>query len=160
MAYNIDDKIKNQKVKYTDLGIEKEDNLLNLLTNKYNLIYFYPKDLTTGCTIQAENLTENFELLKEKQINIIGVSIDSCDKHKKFTEKLNIPFILISDEEKSLVENFGVWQEKSMYGKKYFGTKRTSFIINNTGKILSIIDKPKPKEHSKQILEEIEKLKK
>ena len=158
MTYNINDKIKNQDVKYTILGIEKNDSLTNLLTNKYNIIYFYPKDLTPGCSLQAENLTENFDILKEQNVGIIGVSIDSCKRHQKFTEKFNIPFILISDEEKTIVEDFGVWIEKSMYGKKYMGTKRTSFIVDKKGKILSIIDKPKTKEHAEQILKEIKKL--
>ena len=158
MTYNLNDKIKNQKVKYTILGEEKENNLLDLLTNKYNLIYFYPKDLTPGCSLQAENLTENFEHLKKQDIGIIGVSIDSCKRHQKFTEKYNIPFILISDEEKTIVEDFGVWIEKSMYGKKYMGTKRTSFIVDKKGKVLAIIDKPKTKEHAEQILKEIKKL--
>jgi peroxiredoxin Q/BCP len=133
-------------------------SFLDKMEEKYLVLYFYPKDLTPGCSSQAENLSLNYENLKENGIEIIGVSIDDINKHKKFIEKYNIPFILISDIDKKLVEYFGVWVEKNMYGKKYMGTKRTSFIFHKSGELIKIIDKVKVKEHSNQILKEIDKL--
>ena len=116
------------------------------------VIYFYPRDMTPGCTTQACNLTENFEYLTSKGIKVVGVSPDSEAKHLKFIDKYNIAFDLLADEDKSVHEAFGVWGEKKFMGKIYDGTHRTTFLIDEKGVIVEIISKPKVKEHSAEVL--------
>lgn len=117
-------------------------------------LYFYPKDMTSGCTAQACNLRDNYKALEDAGIQVIGVSVDSPDSHIKFTEKNNLPFPLISDEDHRLVEQFGVWGEKKMYGRTYMGTLRTTFVIGPDGKIERIITpkEVKTKDHAAQLL--------
>ena len=116
------------------------------------VLYFYPRDNTPGCTAQACNLKDNFNELSRKGYKIIGVSSDSIKSHKKFEEKYLLPFDLISDEDKAIHKSYGTWIEKSMYGRKYMGTARWTFIIDENGIINNIIEKVKTKEHSSQIL--------
>ena len=116
------------------------------------ILYFYPRDNTPGCTAQACNLKDNFIDLSKKNFKVIGISSDSVKSHKKFEEKFNIPFDLIADEDKSIHKKYGTWVEKSMYGRKYMGTARWTFIIDEKGIIINIIDKVKTKDHSNQIL--------
>ena len=116
-------------------------------------LYFYPQDDTTTCTTEACNLRDNFAILKSKGITIIGVSPDTEKKHKKFETKYDLPFTLLADTEMKILNAYGVWAEKSMYGRTYMGTLRTTFLINEKGKIDHIIEKVKSKEHSLQILE-------
>ena len=118
------------------------------------VLYFYPRDNTPGCTAQACNLKDNFSELSSKGYKIIGVSSDSIKSHKKFEEKYTIPFDLISDEDKAIHKSYGTWIEKSMYGRKYMGTARWTFIIDENGIINNIIEKVKTKEHTDQILSE------
>tara|TARA_B100001250_G_scaffold346799_1_gene316793 strand:- start:1467 stop:1919 length:453 start_codon:yes stop_codon:yes gene_type:complete len=118
------------------------------------VLYFYPRDNTPGCTAQACNLKDNFNELSRKGYKIIGVSSDSIKSHKKFEEKYSLPFDLISDEVKAIHKSYGTWIEKSMYGRKYMGTARWTFIINENGIINNIIEKVKTKEHTNQILGE------
>lgn len=132
-------------------GEEKEISLSDFKGKKV-VLYFYPKDLTPGCTVQAENLRDNISEFEKLGVTVIGVSIDPIESHKKFAEKKELPFILLSDVDKKIVESYGVWVEKNMYGKKYMGTARTTFIIDEEGKISHIIKKPKVKEHSEEIL--------
>ncbi|MCK9164021.1 MAG: thioredoxin-dependent thiol peroxidase [Bacteroidales bacterium] len=117
-------------------------------------LYFYPKDNTPGCTAQACSLRDGYSDLLKAGYEVIGVSIDSQKSHTKFKEKNNLPFTIIADEDKSLVEKFGVWGEKKLYGKTYMGTFRTTFIINENGIIEKIISpkEVKTKDHSNQIL--------
>ena len=115
------------------------------------VIYFYPKDNTPGCTAQACNLNENLEALQAKGFQVVGVSIDSNASHTKFKAKYNLAFPLLSDPEHQLAEAFGVWVEKSMYGKQYMGVARTTFIIDENGIITDIIEKVDTKNHSSQI---------
>ena len=118
------------------------------------ILYFYPKDSTSGCTAQACNLRDNYSELRKAGYEVIGVSVDNEKSHQKFIEKNNLPFPLIADTDKKLVEQFGVWGEKSMYGRKYMGTFRTTFIINEEGVIERIITpkEVKTKDHAAQIL--------
>ncbi|CAN5551528.1 thioredoxin-dependent thiol peroxidase [soil metagenome] len=116
------------------------------------ILYFYPKDNTPGCTAQACNLRDNFPVFQEQGYIIIGVSSDTAESHKKFIQKQNLPFILIADTDKKVHELYGVWQEKSMYGKKYMGTVRTTFVIDENGIIENIIEKVDTKDHTSQIL--------
>ena len=118
------------------------------------VLYFYPRDNTPGCTAQACNLKDNFNELSRKGYKIIVVSSDSIKSHKKFEEKYSLPFDLISDEDKAIHKSYGTWIEKSMYCRKYMGTARWTFIINENGIINNIIEKVKTKEHTNQILGE------
>jgi thioredoxin-dependent peroxiredoxin len=122
---------------------------------KKTILYFYPKDNTPGCTAEACSLRDNYELLKSKGFEVIGVSPDSEKSHKSFTDKFTLPFKLIADTEKEILQAFGVWGEKKMYGKSYLGVLRKTFIISEKGIIEKIIDKVDTKEHAKQILEEM-----
>ena len=117
------------------------------------VLYFYPQDDTPTCTVQACNLRDNFGLLRNKGFAVIGVSPDEVVKHKKFETKHELPFTLIADPELNVIEKYGVWGEKSMYGKKYMGLLRTTFLIDKNGVIQKIFHKPKSKEHAKEILE-------
>ena len=121
---------------------------------KVVVLYFYPKDNTPGCTAEACNLRDNYDSLQEAGYAVIGVSVDSEKSHQKFIEKNALPFPLIADTDKKLVEQFGVWGEKSMCGRKYMGTFRTTFIINEEGVIERVITPKeiKTKEHASQIL--------
>ena len=118
------------------------------------VLYFYPKDMTSGCTAQACNLRDNYSELRAAGYEVIGVSINDAKSHQKFIEKNQLPFTLIADTEQKLVQEFGVWGEKSMYGRKYMGTFRTTFIINEEGVIERIISpkEVKTKDHAAQIL--------
>lgn len=131
-----------------------KDIKLSDFKGKKLVLYFYPKDMTSGCTTQACNLRDNYNTLKKEGYEIIGVSINDEKSHQKFIAKNELPFSLIADTEHSLVEKFGVWGEKSMYGRKYFGTFRTTFIINEEGIIERIIlpKQIKTKDHAAQIL--------
>ncbi len=116
------------------------------------VLYFYPKDNTPGCTAEACSLRDYHSELKKAGYVVIGVSSDSEKSHKKFIEKYNLPFILIADVDKEINKAYGVWVEKSMYGKTYMGTARTTFVIDQKGIIVRIIDKVDTKNHAEQLL--------
>ena len=136
-------------------GIDQDGKSISLADFKGQkvVLYFYPKDDTPGCTAQACNLRDNHSELLSKGINIIGVSADTSAKHQKFITKYDLPFPLIADTEKSLIQAFGVWGEKKFMGKVYDGIHRTSFVINEEGIVVKRIDKVKTKDHTNQILE-------
>jgi peroxiredoxin Q/BCP len=121
-------------------------------TGKKLVIYFYPKDDTPGCTAQACDLRDNYKKLIKAGYEVIGVSPDTEAKHQKFIAKFELPFDLIADTDNAIALKFGVWVEKSMYGRKYMGIARTTFIIDETGKITDIIEKVDTKAHTAQIL--------
>ena len=131
-----------------------EEVRLSDFKGKKIILYFYPKDNTPGCTAQACNLRDHYADLQKAGYTVIGVSVDNEKSHQKFIEKNQLPFTLISDTDKKLVEEFGVWGEKQMAGHKYMGTFRTTFIINEEGIIERIISPKeiKTKEHAQQIL--------
>jgi peroxiredoxin Q/BCP len=116
-------------------------------------LYFYPQDDTETCTKEACNLRDNFAVLKRKGVVVIGVSIDNEKSHKKFEKKYSLPFTLVVDTEKKLVTDYGVWAEKTLFGRTYMGTLRTTFLINEKGRIEHIIDKVNSKNHAEQIIE-------
>ena len=116
------------------------------------VLYFYPKDDTSGCTAQACSLRDNYADLRAAGYEILGVSIDNEKSHQKFIGKYDLPFSLVSDTDKQVVEAYDVWKEKSMYGRNYMGTVRTTFVIDENGIITNIISKVDTKEHAKQIL--------
>ncbi len=116
------------------------------------VLYFYPQDGTPTCTVQACNLRDNFGLLKNKGFTVLGVSPDEVIKHKKFEDKYELPFTLIADTEHSIIDKYGVWGEKQLYGRKYMGLHRTTFLIDEKGIIRKIFLKPKSKIHAQEIL--------
>ncbi|MCA6073373.1 thioredoxin-dependent thiol peroxidase [Fulvivirga sedimenti] len=116
------------------------------------VLYFYPKDNTPGCTAEACNLRDNYSKFQKEGYEILGVSTDNEKSHQKFIEKQELPFRLLADTEKEIHEKYGTWVEKSMYGRKYMGTARKTFIIDENGKIERIIEKVKTKDHASQIL--------
>ena len=121
------------------------------------VLYFYPKDDTPGCTVQACSLRDSWSSVRDKA-KIFGVSIDSAKSHRKFIDKYDLPFPILSDPEKKIVNCYGVWVEKSMYGKKYMGTERSTFVIDTAGRIFSIFRKVKPEEHIGLVREALSKI--
>ena len=117
------------------------------------VIYFYPKDSTPTCTVQACNLRDNYSDLKKKGIHIIGVSADDEKSHQKFIKKFDLPFPLIADVDRTLIEQYGVWGEKKFMGRVFDGIHRTTFVLDSSHTIIGIIEKPKSKDHSQEILE-------
>jgi thioredoxin-dependent peroxiredoxin len=124
---------------------------LSDLRGKRTVIYFYPKDMTPGCTTEACNLRDNYRMMQKRGFEILGVSTDTEKSHKKFIEKEQLPFRLLADTEKTMHDAYGTWIEKSMYGRKYMGTARTTFIIDEHGVIENIIGKVDTKNHAAQI---------
>ena len=134
-----------------------QDNHLIKLSDfagKKLVLYFYPKDNTPTCTVEACNLRDNYEKFKKQGYAILGVSTDSGKSHKKFKDKLGLPFDLLEDTERKLVEQYEVWGEKFTFGKHYMGLRRTTFVINGDGVITDIIEDVKSKNHAEQILGE------
>ncbi|MBJ7549451.1 thioredoxin-dependent thiol peroxidase [Marinomonas ostreistagni] len=125
---------------------------LSEFRGKKVVLYFYPKDSTPGCTAQACNLRDNYKELTESGYIVLGISPDSEKRHQNFISKNELPFTLISDEDKSVHELYGTWQLKKFMGREYMGTVRTTFIIDEEGKISDIIEKVKTKDHTAQIL--------
>ena len=128
------------------------------LKGKNIVLYFYPKDNTPGCTVQACGFRDSFEQIEKLGAVILGVSPDSLKSHDKFINKFQLPFILLADEDKKICQDYGVWVEKSMYGKKYMGVARTTFIIGKDGKIAKIFDKVKPEGHNEEVIETLKSL--
>ena len=135
-------------------GLDQNGNTIALkdFDGKKTIVYFYPKDDTPGCTAQACNLRDNYSNLLQDGFEIIGISPDPIKKHKKFEEKYELPFALIADEDHSIAEKYGVWGTKQFMGKTYDGIHRTTFLIDEQGKIKNIISKPDTKNHADEIL--------
>ena len=142
-------KLKNQDGKTISLSD---------LKGKPVVLYFYPKDDTSGCTKEACNFRDEFPKFGKMKAEIIGISADSVESHKKFAQKYKLPFNLLSDEKKDVIEKYGVWQEKSMYGRKYMGIVRTTFIIDSSGKISKIFPKVKVDQHNEEVMEALKEL--
>ncbi len=132
---------------------------LNDFKGKNIVLYFYPKDNTSGCTKEACNFRDDFPDIKKLKAVILGISPDSVNSHKKFADKFDLPFRLLSDEEKHVMEKYGVWKEKSMYGRKYMGVERSTIIIDKTGTVRKIFRKVKVVDHNKEVMEALKELK-
>lgn len=148
MALQVGDKAPSIEAKDQDGNTIK----LSDFQGKKVVIYFYPKDSTPACTAQACNLRDNYEALLAKGYVVLGVSVDDEKSHKKFANKYSLPFPLLADSEHTIVEAYGVWGEKMLYGRKYMGTIRTTFIIDEKGVIQEIISKVDTKNHAGQVL--------
>jgi thioredoxin-dependent peroxiredoxin len=154
MELKVGDKAPNFKLKNQD----GKTISLSDLKGKPVVLYFYPKDDTSGCTKEACNFRDEFPKFGKMKAEIIGISADSVESHKKFAEKYKLPFNLLSDEQKEVIEKYGVWQEKSMYGRKYMGIVRTTFIIDSSGKISKIFPKVKVDQHNEEVMEALKEL--
>ncbi len=128
---------------------------LNDFAGKKLILFFYPKDNTPGCTAEACNLRDNYQVLKDKGFEILGISPDSEKSHQNFITKKELPYNLIADTEKEILTQFGVWGEKKMYGRVYDGVHRTTFIISEDGNIEKVIKKVKTKDHAQQIVDDL-----
>lgn len=141
-----------QAPNFTLLDQESKSHTLSDYLGKKVLIYFYPKDMTPGCTIQAEGMRDTMNDLKELNVQVLGISIDDIKSHKKFVEKHNLNFPLLSDIDKEVVNLYQVWVEKSMFGKKYMGSNRDSFLINEKGIIIKHFPKVNPLKHANLVM--------
>ena len=148
MALEVGDKAPDFRVNDQDGTPVK----LSDFKGKKVVLYFYPKDMTPGCTAEACSLRDNYKLLMKQGYEVLGVSTDSEKTHQKFIAKENLPFRLLADVDKKIHEAYGTWIEKSMYGRKYMGTARITYIINEKGIIEEIIQKVNTKDHAAQIL--------
>ena len=146
----VGDKVPNFK------SIDQDGNTIqfNEYQGKKLVVFFYPKASTPGCTVEACNLRDNFELLKEKGFELLGVSADNQKRQTNFRNKYNFPFPLLADENKEVINTFGVWGLKKFMGREYDGIHRKTFIIDEKGFVIRVIDKVKTKSHASQILEE------
>ncbi len=136
-------------------GVDQEGNKLSLadLKGQKVVLFFYPEDDTPTCTIQACNLRDNYSLLKKNGFTVIGISPDDVKSHQKFREKFSLPFTLLADPEHKIIDKYGVWGEKNLYGRKYMGLHRTTFVIDENGVIQKIFLRPKNKAHAEEIVE-------
>jgi thioredoxin-dependent peroxiredoxin len=123
------------------------------------VLYFYPKDDTPGCTQEACNFRDDYDVYKKAGIEIIGISPDTSESHARFKGKYELPFLLLADKDHHVCEQYGVWGKKKNYGREYFGVLRTTFLIDKTGKIAKVFEGVKPADHSREVLAEFEKLK-
>ena len=138
-------------------GLDEKGNIHTLeeYAGKKLILFFYPKDNTPGCTAEACNLRDNYDLLKEKGFALVGVSADSARKHQNFINKFGLPFPLLADTKREILNEYGVWGEKQMFGRKYEGIFRTTFIINEMGTIEKVFTKVDTANHTQQILDEL-----
>lgn len=137
---------------YNDQG---EKTALKDFKGKKLVLYFYPKDMTPGCTSQAEDFRDNLSKFKRKKCQVIGISKDSIERHEKFRDKHSLNFPLLADVEGKVCEKYGVWQEKKLYGKVFMGIVRTTYIISETGRISHVFEKVKVKGHVEAVLQEV-----
>ena len=133
---------------------------LSDLKGQWVLLYFYPKDNTPGCTKEACSMRDSMPQFDSEGLKVLGISIDSVESHKKFSQKHNLSFDLLSDKEKKVVKTYGVWGKKKFMGKEFMGTRRMSFLIDPQGKIAKIYEKVKPAKHAQEVLEDLILLKK
>lgn len=129
------------------------------LSGKPHVIYFYPKDFTPGCTTEADEFSKEYSKFKNDGIEIIGISPDDIQSHKKFCEKMKISYILLADTNKQIAKSFGVWGKKKFMGREYMGVNRSTFLVNGNNTVFKVFAKVKPKGHAQEVWEEFKKLK-
>ena len=120
---------------------------------KKHVVYFYPRDFTPGCTIEADEFSKEYKKFQKHRIEIIGISTDDVESHKKFVDKMNIPYLLLSDPEAEVCKKFGVWGKKQFMGKEYMGVQRSTFLVDEKGKIFKAFPSVKPKGHADEVLQ-------
>jgi peroxiredoxin Q/BCP len=138
-----------------DFELPDQDGRVHRLTDYrggWVLLYFYPKDDTPGCTVEACTIRDNFPDFQELKLKVLGVSVDSVESHKKFSEKYNLPFALLADGQKETVKKYDVWGPIKFMGREYEGTRRTSFLIDPQGRIIEIYENVKPETHAEEVL--------
>lgn len=133
-------------------------SLKNFKGKKNVVLYFYPKDDTPGCTVEACGFRDSMTTIEAEDTVVLGVSSDDVQAHEKFIKKFNLPFLLLSDTQKKMLTDYGVWVTKSMYGRKYMGVERTTFVIDKEGRIAKIFEKVKPQGHPEEVLEALKSL--
>ncbi|HBZ01933.1 MAG TPA: thioredoxin-dependent thiol peroxidase [candidate division Zixibacteria bacterium] len=144
--------------KAPEFALPDQDGNLRKLSDykgKPVVLYFYPKDDTPGCTKEACSFRDSFADFKKAGIEVLGVSIDNSESHVKFRKKYDLPFTLLADTDKKVVNDYGVWVEKINYGKKYWGIARTTFLIDKNGDIVHVFERVKPDEHATEVLEKL-----
>ena len=149
-------RIGDNAPEFTGLNQNGETISLSGYRNKKLILFFYPKDNTPGCTAESCNLNDNYQFWLSKGFEVVGISPDKVVSHKKFADKFQFGYNLVADPETEILQAYGVWGEKSMYGKKYMGVMRTTFVLNEEGKIVEIFDKVDTKNHSDQIIKALE----
>ncbi|MDA3817533.1 MAG: thioredoxin-dependent thiol peroxidase [Prolixibacteraceae bacterium] len=151
-------KLKKGDIALDFKGVNQNGEQISLsnYSGKKVILYFYPKDSTPGCTTEACNLNDSYDMWLSKGYEVIGVSPDSVASHKKFAEKYKLNFNLIADTEKEILQQYGAWGEKKMYGKTYMGVLRTTFVVDEEGRIVDVFEKVKTKDHTNQILSTLE----
>ena len=137
---------------FTTTDQDGKKRSLSDFKGKKVILYFYPKDNTPGCTKEACGFRDNFARFRQLNVEILGVSIDSEKSHKGFAQKHGLPFTLLADADKRLVEAYGVWGEKRLYGKKYMGTNRVTYLIDESGRVAAVFPKVKPETHAEELL--------
>ena len=145
-----------EKQKAPDFELSDQNGKIHKLSDYRGqrvLLYFYPKDDTPGCAKEACAIRDNFPAFGKLKVKVFGVSVDSVKSHKKFSEKFNLPFAILADEKKQVVKKYGIWAKKKFMGKEYYGTMRTSFLIDPKGKIARIYENVKPEIHAEEVLD-------
>ena len=145
-------KVGSKAPDFSLAGNDGKDHALKEFIGKKVILFFYPKDDTSGCTKEACSFRDNLSSIKDKGAVVLGVSADDTESHKKFISKYDLNFTLLSDENKSILEKYGVWKQKSFMGRKYMGIERTTFIIDEQGKISHIFPKVKVDSHTEEVL--------
>ncbi|MDD9898586.1 MAG: thioredoxin-dependent thiol peroxidase [Candidatus Melainabacteria bacterium] len=140
------------------LNQDEEQVELKDLLGSYVVIFFYPKDMTPGCTTEACSFQDNYRKLQNMGVEILGISCDDTSRHRKFADKYKFKYDLLADTEQKVVQKYGVWVEKNMYGKKYMGIRRDSFLVDPKGKIVKHYQKVKPAEHVAQVIADVKEL--
>lgn len=144
-----------------DIALLDQDNVMRRLRDyrgQYVLLYFYPKDMTPGCTVEATGFRDALNDLRAAGVQVLGVSADTCQSHKKFARSHQLNFPLLADTEQHVVKAYGVWTEKSLFGRKYFGIQRDSFLIDPAGRVVQQYEKVRPDSHPADVLKDVQAL--
>ncbi len=149
-------KVGHKAPEFTLPDQNEVEHSLSQYAGTWVILYFYPKDDTPGCTKEACSFRDSFAALKQAGVTVLGVSIDPVKKHAKFVEKYELPFTLLSDEEKQVVEQYGVWGKKKFMGREYMGTNRVTFLIDKQGVIAKVYENVKPDNHAQEIIKDIQ----